>query len=196
MKFRSRVPLAEDKFYKDSKWSLFGELSGRAYLYGHFSSFLLPIFVLFIWWSIFGLNLEQAIIVERELEILWKILSLTLIALLHEFLHMITFPDFGISSKTTIVIIPKKLVALAYYTGEMTKTRCVMCLLAPFVVLSLMPLILCTYEFNYYIFFLAILNASLSGMDVLSAFSVYVNMPKESIVKNCGYQSYYRNGKD
>jgi hypothetical protein len=192
MNFGMKLPTAMDNFYENSKWSELKEPSmNRMLIYGNTLAVLLPTSFLFIWWLAFGFDFEQAKLFGEDINI-WLGLSIVPLLLLHELLHAAVFPDFGLSSRTTIVFMPFKLVAFAYYSGEMTKKRSLMSFLNPFAVMTILPLLFCIYDLSYYLLWIAIVNLSFSGIDLISALLVYKNMPNYSIVRNSGYRSYYR----
>ncbi len=192
MNFRLKLPTATDNFFEDDKWFRLKEPRiGKVLFYGNVMALLLPILLFVFWKMTFGFNFEQAKAFEENIGI-WLIVSMLPIILFHELLHAIIFPDFGFSSKTTIVFLPLKLALFAYYSGEVSKNRYLLSGFTPFGVLTLIPLFICMFKFNYFLFWVAIINLSISSVDLIGLIVIYKNMPAGSILKNSGHDSYYR----
>lgn len=83
-------------------------------------------------WSGFLLSLIIIIVIA---------VCLIVLVIAHEFIHLLAFPNFGLSSATVFGIWPSRLLPYAYHSGPVTCRRMIVVALAPFIVLSVSPLI-------------------------------------------------------
>lgn len=116
------------------------------------------------------------------------ILALLLFIPLHEFLHMIWYPQFGFSSQTVVVIWPKKLRFGIYFSGCISRRRWLLMRLTPLVVLSIIPTILLIlfnfvwipYAFSIFLQVMLLLNTIGSGGDVAAVYLVMRQVPPQA----------------
>jgi hypothetical protein len=70
------------------------------------------------------------------------IILLLVIIPIHELVHVLCQPGFGLSHNSVIGVWPARLAFYAHYAGPITRGRCLVGMVAPFVVLSLVPLLI------------------------------------------------------
>jgi hypothetical protein len=125
--------------------------------------------------------------------------SLFLVALLiplvpiHELLHAIVHPGFGMTSRTSVGFFLPRLAFYSHYSGERTRVRFLAGALTPLVVLSIVPLILCT-AFRLQlptIALLSSLNALVSGTDVITALVLLLRCPRGAVVLTDQNQAWW-----
>ena len=113
---------------------------------------------------------------------------------IHELVHAAIHPDRGLSEKTILGFWPSRLVFFAYYEGPRTKWNFTLGLLAPFLVLTIVPLVMSQFLgwSSWIVGAVIILNASLSSVDVFGSFFAMFGLPNSSIVQNRGWHTYWR----
>ena len=94
-----------------------------------------------------------------------QIYLLLLIIPVHELLHILFFPY---SSETVIWVNIKKLFVAVTNNGEFSRIRLLTSLLAPFIMLTLLPLIICVWYKSQILIYVLLYNALASGGDMLS----------------------------
>ena len=128
------------------------------------------------------------------------ILLLLLIIPLHELLHAIWHPRFGLSPQTVVAIWPTKLRFGVYYDGCMTRRRWLAMRLAPFILLTLVPVGLLTlFRFvsalaalDVILEALFLVNGIGSGGDVVAAIWVLRQVPAGAQVCFHGGKAYWQ----
>jgi hypothetical protein len=124
----------------------------------------------------------------------WSLLLFPIIIPVHELIHALAHPNWGRSAQSSLGLWPRTLLFYAHYSGEWPRRRFVACLLAPFVALSICPLVWA------WIFgakhglavVVSLLNTLLSCGDLAGALMVVVQVPREAIVRNQGYYTWWR----
>lgn len=112
----------------------------------------------------------------------------------HEPMHALFHPDHGTSRATTIGFWPSRLVFFAHYDGISSKLRSLCVLIAPFIVLTVLPILgLTLFDVSSSTLgFLAIANAAGSAMDLLGFLILAVGVPCGAEVRNHGWDTYGR----
>jgi hypothetical protein len=113
---------------------------------------------------------------------------------MHELVHAAIHPDRGLSDRTVVGLWPSRLVFFAHYEGARSKGNFTLGIIAPFLVLTILPL-MAAHQFGWSSWILGaviILNASVSSVDVLGFFIALFGLPGSSIVRNRGWHSYWR----
>ncbi len=113
------------------------------------------------------------------------ILTLLLSIPLHELLHLLWHPGWGLSASSVLVLWPAKLRFGVYYEGDMSRTRWLLMRLAPLAILSLLPAVLLTacpdmplgHAARTAVEVLTTVNGVGSGGDVLAMLLVLFQVP-------------------
>jgi putative zincin peptidase len=92
---------------------------------------------------------------------------------MHELIHASINPDRGLSDRTTLGFWPTRLVFFVYYEGSRSKRNHMLCLLAPFLLLSVLLLLASHY---------------LGWNSFITMFGV----PNSSQLQNRGWTTYWR----
>lgn len=128
----------------------------------------------------------------KLIDILLGILSLVLLMLMHELLHLAFFPDFLRSDKTYMGI----MYAGVYVVTEevLTRLRFIIISLAPFIALSvLLPIVLgITGMLSPGLIILAMLNAIGSSIDILGLLLVIRQAPPGARILCIGMDTYWK----
>ena len=131
----------------------------------------------------------------------WEaIIVLLAIIPMHELVHVLGQPGFGRSQNSVIGVWPARLAFYAHYEGPIPRGRCLAGMAAPFVVLSLVPLLI--LALNRWIpipagllSFLAQVswvNGVAASGDLVGMLLIGFQVPRSAIVRNQGWRSYWR----
>ena len=118
----------------------------------------------------------------------------------HELLHLIWQPSYGLSKQSVVVIWPSRLRFGIYYDGCMPRTRWLLMRAAPLVVLSLIPAVLLAIfqniPFNHAIKtgleVLLVVNGVGSGGDVVAMMLVLSQVPPSALLCFRGGRAYWQ----
>lgn len=126
----------------------------------------------------------------------WIFAVMFVLAVTHERCHALLHPGWGLSPLTIYGCLPKGLALYAHYDGPTTRTRAIAIMIAPFIALSVMPLLVaCFYQpVAVMASAIAILNAAFSGLDVANTIVMIWGVPVGALVQNKGWRSYWRIG--
>jgi hypothetical protein len=110
----------------------------------------------------------------------------------HELIHLIFIPNFYRSEKTYIGIKPWG--GFVFSTEKISKGRFFLITVAPFVVLSIMALIILGLAdlLNGFLLFLIFINALSSSVDILNAVLIAIQVPNGSTIVNNGFETYFK----
>lgn len=113
---------------------------------------------------------------------------------LHELLHLLSLPGFGMNQKSIVGFWPKMVVPYVYYEGILSRNRYILICACPLVVLSILPLLIAFVRPDIPLIIVAVsyLNLLLSGMDLASILLLLRHVPSRAIVRNNGTQGYWR----
>lgn len=183
---KSEMPLSEEFDPTQGNWIKAKEPSQDKYL---LYSVPIAIITCVIMWIV-GITLFKQ---SRVFSFIYFIISFILIIPIHETIHALVFPESIKSDNVIFGMWLEKGIFYAYYEGEMSKKRFILCLLMPLMILSVLPIILMYFlGWNKFVFNFAQLNAFLSCGDILGFFIMAFNLPKGVIVRNKGWETYYR----
>lgn len=89
---------------------------------------------------------------------------------------------------------PSRVLFYAHYDGEMTRNRFIAILLMPFVVISVVPLLVSAVAqvTSGWVAYISAFNALLACGDMLGAGMVVFQIPATAIVRNQGWRTYWR----
>ena len=128
------------------------------------------------------------------------VLALLLFIPLHEVVHALVHPGFGLSPRTVVVLWPAKLRFGVYYEGRMSRRRWLVMRLAPLVGLSVIPVLLlglfkvvpASYAAELFWQVLALVNMVGSGGDLVAALWVLRQVPAGGEICFRGGKAYWR----
>jgi hypothetical protein len=130
----------------------------------------------------------------RAWQIAKPLLAIGLLILVHELIHAVVHPGFGLSRHTIVGFWPSKLVCYAAYDHEQSRNRFLLCLAMPLVVISLglwvAELVLRTG--SAWLPGLSIVNALFAGGDVTAIALVAWQVPSRATVRNLGWFTWWR----
>ena len=117
-----------------------------------------------------------------------------LIIPLHELSHSLLFPKSLISKDVLFGFYPKAFVFFTHYNGIITRNRFILILLAPFLILTVLPLIFIILTGNQNVFLakMVFINALSSSIDLLTVIKTIKEIPKNGFIRNKGFKSYWK----
>jgi hypothetical protein len=122
-------------------------------------------------------------------------LIVTMLALfpIHEFLHAVTHPDFGISHKTIFGAWPSHLLFYVRYDGVLSRNRFIAIFAMPLLVITSAPLLIAfvSGHASILVAFLSSLNALGAGIDIFSIVILLWQVPSGAEVFNQGEHTYW-----
>lgn len=154
------------------------------------------VYILFIYklWSEFASFLQQdhSQITINLISMIWILIGTYIYSLIHELMHLVFIPNF-LSSKKTIFGI-NKAYGFVVSTEMITKKRMLIISGMPLLILSfIIPFIMIYLGiFNWIFFFLGLINAVGSSIDLLNIILITVQVPRGSYVINNVFETYYK----
>jgi hypothetical protein len=126
------------------------------------------------------------------------ILALLTFVPVHELVHALLHPGWGLSPRTVIIIWPVGLRFGVYYEGCMTRKRWLVMRMAPLVCLSVIPVgfltmfkyVAASFALEIFLQVLMLVNGIGSGGDVLAAIWVLLRVPTKAQMCFRGGRAY------
>ncbi len=118
----------------------------------------------------------------------------------HELLHALCHPGWGMTPNTVIGLWPSRLLFYAFYQGQVKRGRLLVAFATPFVVLSLLPIGLLAAAKILFpmaslvttLVLLSLLNGAAASGDVIGFCLVLFQIPAGATVRNKGWRSYWK----
>jgi hypothetical protein len=116
-----------------------------------------------------------------------------LLIAIHELLHALACLKFGLSRETVIGCWPSRMMPYAGPLGEMPCWRYLVMALAPFLVLSVLPLLIAAFveRTPSTLAILSTVNALCSGGDLVLVAVIASQIPLRAAVRNKGWSTYW-----
>jgi hypothetical protein len=141
-----------------------------------------------------GSNIIKSVISIEA--VLWLIVLIPL----HELLHVFAQPGAGLTRRSIIGVWFSRAVIYASYLGSMDRARFVVCLAAPFVVLTLLPLLgmalLNAASINggivKHLGLLSLLNGIASSGDLVGLGLILAQVPRAATLQDKGWRTYWK----
>lgn len=144
-----------------------------------------------LWWAFVDIDFKAV----QDLPLpLAFILICVLMIVIHEIVHMLAHPGAGMSSDTIMGFWPAKMLFFAHWDAELTRKRFLTILVMPFVVLSVLPLLvgIALGSAHPYVAAFTLMNALAACCDLLGVALVLAGVPRNAKVRNKGWKTYYR----
>ncbi len=186
------IPESED-FIPDTSWRPLIESSVvRFQLLAFPIGVIATAFFAFLWITITPLRNEWRTLFP--LPVLGLAGCLVGVLIVHEFLHALIHPGAGCSRRSVIGFWPSRMFLYATYDGELTRSRCVNILLTPFIVISIVPLIVAavTQAGNVWVAYISTVNSYLASGDMLATGYFLFKTPANAVFRNRGRKAYMR----
>jgi len=120
--------------------------------------------------------------------------GVALLVPIHELIHAVSTPSFGMSDKTVVGFWYQRLLPYAVHTDALTRTRIMWLLAMPFLVLTILPVTgmwLLRLDSPFLCHFILI-NAGGCAGDLVQAPIFLSQVPRHGLVRNKGVESYWR----
>jgi hypothetical protein len=116
------------------------------------------------------------------------------VIVVHELIHASVHPHLGLSGKTIIGFWPSRMFLYTIYVGELTRNRCLVVLIMPFIVISILPLVVAaaTQTGSFWVGYISILNALLACGDLLAAYMTIRLFPAGASIRTKEWLTYWR----
>ncbi len=130
--------------------------------------------------------------------ILELLLFFVLLIAVHELLHAVVHPKFGLSRATILGFWPRTCLFYAHYLGELTCNRFLLVLALPTLILTALPLALAAggllppSPLRQWAFYTSLVNAMAAGGDFLGILLLFAQVPGAARVQNQGWRTYWR----
>lgn len=122
------------------------------------------------------------------------ILLLLPLVVLHEGIHLLLHPGMGRSDQSVVGGSTQHGAFYAMYFGEMSRGRYIAVLLAPFLVLTVLPWVACLAmgDFVPWAAGLSVLNGLFACGDLMGTWLILRGSPKGARLRNRGYYTWWR----
>ena len=123
--------------------------------------------------------------------------SIPLLIIVHELLHAVAHPGYGLRGTTIIGAWPRKMLFYAHYCGVLTRNAFLLVFAMPFIVITVLPLAIAAIgilppSYATVAAWFSIWNALFACGDVFGFFLVLSQVPANSIVRNKGWRTYWK----
>ncbi len=124
----------------------------------------------------------------------WLVPLLLGLVVVHELVHALLHPAYGRTPDSILGFWPSTGLFFAHYQGIWSKWGFVRCLLGPFAVISVFPLLIsAVLEYGSPILLLlSVGNAFVSCVDLLGSMFIMWQVPSGAVLRNRGWYTYYR----
>lgn len=145
----------------------------------HLSGIIAAAILLTVWLVLHGNKIIVAL--WNQLEDLWlNLFSILVTVLVHELCHFLVYPRDG---KRRLGFTKKYFAPYAQYEGPLRKNRYLLACLAPFLILTIGPLLISILlNFSVWPFLVSIINVTLSTADIYVAYNIWKKAPPGSTV--------------
>jgi Putative zincin peptidase len=122
------------------------------------------------------------------------IVVLLVLTVVHEALHLLGFPGFGFDGHSACGVWPKGGSPFAQYLRPVSRNRFIFFTATPFVVLSLMPLVVKAlgYPVSHLIAWTSVINSVGAGSDLLACALLLKDVPKNAEVIESDMGLYWK----
>jgi hypothetical protein len=149
-----------------------------------------------LWWTCWSALVPELKIRTELISLFFSwTFAATVVAVIvvHEVIHLVFHPHFGASKQSVVGFWPKHLLFYAQYFGVMSRNRYVAILLAPFALLSVMPLLAhFVIPMNAHVAIISFVNALFAAGDILGACILILRVPPEADVVHSGWYTLWR----
>ena len=120
--------------------------------------------------------------------------TIVIVIPIHEVVHAISTPSWGMSDKTVVGFWPRKVLPYAIYTDALTRTHIIWFIFMPFLILTVFPAtVMCLLRLDIpVLYYFILVNAGCSGADIVQVPIFLSQVPRGGIIRNKGFKSYWR----
>ena len=112
----------------------------------------------------------------------------------HELIHALACPGFGLTSATFLGVWPSKILAYASHNGPISFGRGIFVGMAPFLVLSVAPLLVAFAGGPHWqlLTVTSVMNSMVCGGDVVICLMFSSQIPHDAMLRNKGWDTWWR----
>ena len=140
--------------------------------------------------------------ISFTLSLVTFLLILLLIIPLHELLHALSHPGWGLSAKTIIGMWISRGLFYAHYEGVMSRNRFLLISVTPCLVLGVLPAVVWgifpggwwSADMSQNLLFLSLTGTLAASGDFVGAVLMYLQIPNSAIIRNKGWRTYWKPG--
>jgi hypothetical protein len=152
---------------------------------------------LYLWLRAAKLENVEILVRYRALFVFSALMSFPLLIIVHELLHAVVHPGFGSRNESIIGAWPQTLLFYAHYCGEMTRNRFLVVFATPFLVISVVPLLIASMgvlppQLASVAAWLSIWNSMFACGDIFGFFLFLWQIPPNTRVRNKGWYTYWK----
>ena len=153
---------------------------------------ILPLLLLAWWWL---LGPDSSLYIGKA--VLAAVVLMVPLVVVHEGIHLLLHPGMGRSDQSVVGGSVQHGMLYALYFGEMSRERYVLILLGPFLVLTVLPWLVCLVigDFVPWAAGISVLNGMFACGDLLGAWLILHGCPKNARMRNRGYYTWWRTAK-
>jgi hypothetical protein len=122
------------------------------------------------------------------------LVAFVVLLLVHELLHAAALPAAGLSATTTLGFWPKMLTPYVSYEGELSRNRHILVGVTPFVVLSIVPIVVGLYlsVVPPWAVAVGVVNALGASGDLIGVALLVLQAPSSARVRSRGQETWWR----
>lgn len=149
-------------------------------------------------WHLVGVTISLRFESRHALHFLVAlVLSFPALIVVHELLHAIVHPRFGRSPATVIGAWPRRLLFYAHYSGPLTRDRFLAVGAMPFLVISVLPLVVATSgvlppALTFWAAWFSTWNAFFACGDYFCIAIILFQIPRAATVQNQSWRTFWR----
>ena len=155
-------------------------------------------FVIGYWWLQLGDTLK--IVLPSGAAVMMLVafaLSFPVLIVVHELIHAVVYPEFGMSRKSIIGVWPSRFLFYAHHSAPITKERFLAVFAMPFLVITIVPLVFASFgllpkAWMFWATWFSTWNALFACGDAFGFFMILFQVPRRSLVQNKGWRTYWK----
>lgn len=204
MKFRIGPPPENSDFTPGEPWQPLDEPGPRTFTWVALPVGLLSTAAFCILW----LSLTDLTLIDFLYWFFYKLSGVRLLFLffslivIHELLHAIFHPRYGFSSNSILGVWISKGAFYAHWDNEWSRNRAMACIISPFFVLTVLPFLVSLLPYTLVpwldenimsmLAYVSVMNALFAAADLMGARLLFLQIPRNGIVRNQGFHTYWR----
>ncbi len=194
MQFGTGEIQASSNFEINSEWTIVLKPEIKRWQLFAFPIAIINVITIALMWILFTPAGDHLDSIPFPLPIPGFLVSLILVLIVHEFVHTLAHPGSGFYKESVVGFWPQKVLLYAIFNGELSRKRFILVLLMPFVMLSIIPIVISFLGDSYFFWlaYMTILNAFVSSGDILEVITILRQVPKNARIRRNGWNYYWK----
>jgi hypothetical protein len=146
-------------------------------------------------WEAIATNAKALTTLPTESPLIFFLVGLVSVVVVHEFVHATGYPRFGLNDETLIAFWPSKVTCYVFYSGTLSRDRWLLTYVLPFLVLSMLPLAICSVfgVVLLELMFISVVNAFCCGGDLFIVGQLIMRqVPRKAVMRNQGWATWWK----